>query len=94
VSHVYPDGASLYYTFFGVAKEGQEVAQWEAIKDAVTVALIESGGALSHHHGIGADHAPYLGRVVGEDGLLVLRALKRDLDPEGIMNPGKLVGPR
>jgi alkyldihydroxyacetonephosphate synthase len=94
ISHVYPDGASLYYTFFGVAKEGQEVAQWEAIKDAVTLALIDAGGALSHHHGIGADHAPYLGRVVGEDGLLVLRALKRELDPEGIMNPGKLVGPR
>ena len=94
VSHVYPDGASLYYTFFGVAREGDEVAQWEAIKGAVTVALIEAGGALSHHHGIGADHAPYLGRVVGEDGLLVLRALKRELDPEGIMNPGKLVGTR
>ena len=94
VSHVYPDGASLYYTFFGNAIEGQEVAQWEAIKDAVTRAFVEAGGALSHHHGIGADHAPYMARVVGEDGLLVLRALKRELDPEGIMNPGKLVGAR
>ncbi|HYM39226.1 MAG TPA: FAD-binding oxidoreductase [Thermoplasmata archaeon] len=94
ISHVYPDGASLYFTFFGTARQGQEVAQWEAIKDAVTVAFVEAGGALSHHHGIGADYAPYLGRVVGEDGLLVLRALKRELDPEGIMNPGKLVGAR
>ena len=94
VSHVYPDGASLYFTFFGVARPGQEVAQWEEIKDAVIRAIIDAGGALSHHHGIGADHAAYLGRVVGEDGLLVLRALKRDLDPEGIMNPGKLVGAR
>ncbi len=92
VSHVYPDGASLYFTFFGKAREGQEIAQWEAVKDAVTRALLDAGGALSHHHGIGADHAPYLGRVVGEDGLLILRALKRELDPEGIMNPGKLVG--
>ena len=91
VSHVYPDGASLYFTFFGKAIEGREVAQWEAVKDAVTHAFIDAGGALSHHHGIGADHAPYLGKVVGEDGLLVLRALKRELDPEGIMNPGKLV---
>ncbi len=92
VSHVYTDGASLYFTFFGKAREGREIAQWEAVKDAVTRALIEAGGALSHHHGIGADHAPYLGRIVGEDGLLVLRALKRELDPEGIMNPGKLLG--
>ncbi len=94
VSHVYPDGASLYFTFFGKAREGAEIAQWEAVKDAVTRAFIEAGGALSHHHGIGADHAPYLGQVVGEDGLLVLRALKRELDPEGIMNPGKVVGAR
>ena len=94
VSHVYPDGASLYFTVYGVAREGQEVAQWETIKDAVTRSILDAGGALSHHHGIGADHAPYLGRVVGEDGLLVLRALKRELDPEGIMNPGKLVRAR
>ncbi len=92
VSHVYPDGASLYFTVFGRALEGHEIAQWEAVKDAVTRALLDAGGALSHHHGIGADHAPYLGRIVGEDGLLVLRALKRELDPEGIMNPGKLLG--
>ncbi len=92
VSHVYPDGASLYFTFFGKAREGGEIAQWEVIKEAATRALIDSGGALSHHHGIGADHAPYLGQVVGEDGLLVLRALKRELDPAGIMNPGKLLG--
>ncbi len=92
VSHVYPDGASLYFTFFGKAKSGQEVAQWEAIKDAVTRAILDAGGALSHHHGIGADHAPYLGKMIGEDGLVVLRALKRELDPDGIMNPGKLMG--
>lgn len=91
VSHVYPDGASLYFTFLGKAQEGKEVAHWEAIKDAVTPALVDAGGALSHHHGIGADHAPYLRRVIGEDGLVVLNALKRELDPEGIMNPGKLM---
>ncbi len=91
VSHVYPDGASLYFTFFGKATPGKEAAHWEAIKDAVTPAFMEAGGALSHHHGIGADHAPYLRRVIGEDGLVVLSALKRELDPEGIMNPGKLM---
>jgi len=90
VSHVYPDGASLYFTFLGRQRIGEEVEQWEAIKAAVTTAFIDSGGALSHHHGIGAEHARFLGRVIGEDGLVVLRALQRELDPEGIMNPGKL----
>ena len=91
VSHVYTDGASLYFTFFGRQMPGQEETQWKTVKEAVTRAFVDAGGALSHHHGIGADHAPFLGRVIGEDGLAVLRALKRQLDPEGIMNPGKVL---
>jgi len=91
ISHVYPNGASLYYTFLAMQREGQEIEQWERIKAAVTEAFLASGAALSHHHGIGEDHAPYLHRMIGEDGLVVLRALKRELDPEGIMNPGTLV---
>jgi len=90
-SHVYADGVSLYFTFLGRQREGAELAQWEGVKAAVTRAFVDAGGALSHHHGIGADHAPYLGRMIGEDGLVVLHALKRELDPEGIMNPGKLI---
>ena len=91
ISHAYPDGASLYYTFLALQREGQEIEQWERIKGAVTEAFLAAGAALSHHHGIGEDHAPYLHRVIGEAGLVVLRALKRELDPEGIMNPGTLV---
>jgi len=91
ISHAYPDGASLYYTFFAPQRVGREIEQWEEVKAAVTHAFLDAGGALSHHHGIGADHAPYLRRVIGEDGVVVLRALKRELDPNGIMNPGKLI---
>ena len=90
-SHVYHDGASLYFTFLARQRAGDEIGQWERVKDRVTRAFVDAGGALSHHHGIGADHAPHLARVLGEDGLVVLRALKRELDPDGIMNPGKLV---
>jgi alkyldihydroxyacetonephosphate synthase len=81
----------LYYTFLAPQRIGREIEQWESVKAAVTEAFLASGGALSHHHGIGSDHAPYLPRILGEDGLVVLRALKRELDPEGIMNPGKLM---
>ena len=91
VSHAYLDGASLYYTFLASQREGHEIEQWETMKATVTEAFLSAGGALSHHHGIGTDHAPYLRRIIGEDGLVVLRALKRELDPEGIMNPGKLM---
>ena len=90
-SHVYHDGASLYFTFLARQRAGDEIDQWERVKDRVTRAFVDAGGALSHHHGIGADHAPYLRRMIGEDGLVVLNALKRELDPEGIMNPGKLM---
>ena len=90
-SHAYVDGVSLYFTFLARPRPGEELALWDAAKASVTNAILDAGGALSHHHGIGADHAPYLGRMIGEDGLVVLRALKRELDPEGIMNPGKLV---
>ena len=91
VSHAYVDGASLYYTFFAPQRIGREIEQWEAIKASVTTAFVTAGGVLSHHHGIGSDHAPYLERMIGEDGIIVLRALKRELEPEGIMNPGKLM---
>jgi len=91
ISHAYPDGASLYYTVLAPQRPGREIEQWEGLKVAVTDAFVAAGGALSHHHGIGEDHAPYLKRVIGEDGVVVLRALKRELDPEGIMNPGTLV---
>lgn len=91
MSHVYHDGASLYFTFLARQRAGDEIGQWERVKNRVTQAFVDAGGALSHHHGIGADHAPHLARVLGEDGLVVLRALKRELDPDGIMNPGKLV---
>jgi alkyldihydroxyacetonephosphate synthase len=91
ISHAYLDGASLYFTFLAPQRVGREIEQWEAAKAAVTQAFVTAGGALSHHHGIGLDHAPYLPRVIGEDGIVVLRALKRELDPDGIMNPGKLL---
>jgi alkyldihydroxyacetonephosphate synthase len=91
VSHVYPDGASLYFTVLARQESGREVEQWRAAKTAATDALIAAGGTLTHHHGVGVDHAPWLGREVGETGMRGLRALRASLDPAGIMNPGKLV---
>ncbi len=91
LSHAYPDGASLYYTFLARSRSGAELEQWRAVKVAACEAIGDAGGTITHHHGVGRDHLPYMRREVGELGVEALRALKQRLDPAGIMNPGKLV---
>jgi alkyldihydroxyacetonephosphate synthase len=91
ISHLYPTGASLYFTFMARVARGQEIARWAAAKQAASEAIVATGGTITHHHAVGRDHAPYLGAEVGDTGLAALRALKRELDPVGVMNPGKLL---
>ncbi|MHA6693339.1 FAD-binding oxidoreductase [Homoserinimonas sp. A520] len=91
VSHVYPGGASLYYTVLAPL-EGDGLEQYRRMKTAASEAIVRSGATISHHHAVGIDHAPYLAAEIGELGLAVLAAVKRTLDPVGIMNPGKLIG--
>ena len=91
VSHAYPDGASLYFTFFARARRGAELEQWREAKTAACEAIVATEGTITHHHAVGRDHAPYMTAEVGELGLDALRAVKERLDPAGIMNPGKLL---
>lgn len=95
VSHSYLDGASLYFTFVFPRRLDDgldgEVEQWLAIKRAASDAILAHGGTISHHHGVGTDHAPWLAQEKGPRGMEVLRAVKASLDPGGVMNPGKLV---
>jgi alkyldihydroxyacetonephosphate synthase len=91
VSHLYEVGASLYFTFLARQSEGKELEQWQAAKTAASAAIVEGGGTITHHHAVGRDHAPWMEHEVGADGLRALRALKHELDPAGIMNPGKLL---
>jgi alkyldihydroxyacetonephosphate synthase len=90
VSHVYTEGASLYFTWMARQKRGEELAQYDAAKGAAMRAIVDAGGHVSHHHGIGADHVAYFREAVGEPGIQLLRDLKARFDPRGIMNPGKL----
>ena len=92
LSHAYADGASLYFTFISRSREGAEVEQWQQVKRAASEAIVAGGGTITHHHAVGRDHAPYMEAEVGRTGLDVLRAVKEQLDPAGIMNPGKLLG--
>jgi alkyldihydroxyacetonephosphate synthase len=91
VSHLYPSGASLYFSFFARQERGAELDQWHAAKSAACDAIVAHGGTITHHHAIGRDHAAWMAQEVGELGVAALRGLKQKLDPAGIMNPGKLL---
>jgi alkyldihydroxyacetonephosphate synthase len=92
VSHVYPSGASLYYTVIA-AQSADPIAQWTAAKSAATGAIAAHGGTITHHHAVGTDHLPWMHAEVGGLGVEVLRAVKAALDPAGVLNPGKLIPP-
>ena len=90
VSHLYETGASLYFSFLARQREGEEIAQWQAVKHAACEAIVNGGGTITHHHAVGRDHAPWLEHEIGREGVGTLQAIKQQLDPAGIMNPGKL----
>ncbi|WP_328412809.1 FAD-binding oxidoreductase [Nocardia sp. NBC_00403] len=90
ISHTYPTGASLYFTI--IAKQLDDpISQWGLAKNAVGDAIVAAGGTITHHHAVGTDHRPWMSAEVGDLGVRVLRAVKQELDPAGILNPGKLV---
>ncbi len=92
LSHVYPQGCSIYSTFvFPSAGDADaDLARWQSLKQALSSTIVEHGGTISHQHGVGRDHAPYLPKEKGELGMALIRSAADALDPEGRMNPGKL----
>ncbi|TQN32705.1 alkyldihydroxyacetonephosphate synthase [Haloactinospora alba] len=90
ISHVYPTGASLYFTVVTAAGTDPE-QRWWAAKRAASDAIAAHGGTISHHHAVGADHRPWMTAEVQPLGVDVLRAVKTALDPAGVLNPGKLI---
>ncbi|MBX7452402.1 MULTISPECIES: FAD-binding oxidoreductase [Mycobacteriaceae] len=90
ISHVYPTGASLYFTVVA-AQRGNPIEQWRTAKAAASEAMVRNGGTITHHHAVGADHRPWMRDEVGDLGVELLRSVKATLDPAGILNPGKLI---
>ena len=90
ISHVYPTGASLYFTVVA-GQRGNAIEQWRKAKTAASDAMMRTGATITHHHAVGADHRPWMRAEVGDLGVAVLRAVKATLDPAGILNPGKLI---
>ena len=92
VSHIYEDGASLYFTFFGRQDSGDPEGQWDVVKRAASDAIARAGGTITHHHAVGYEHRPWLEQEITPAGLRLLRHCADDFDPTGIMNPDKMLG--
>ena len=91
ISHVYPTGASLYFTVVAGQRGEDPIAQWMDAKRAASEAIGAHGGTITHHHAVGVDHRPYLAAEIGEVGVRMLRAVKAAVDPHGVCNPGTLI---
>ncbi len=93
LSHLYPQGASVYTTcLFRLGGHHHEtLARWEPMKEAASKAIVAQGGTISHQHGVGTDHRAYLAAEKGHLGMGAIEGLCRHFDPQGMMNPGKLI---
>lgn len=90
-SHAYPEGASIYFTFAGAASDDSAALdRYDETWRSGLRAVVDAGGTLSHHHGVGRSKAPMMRREQGV-AVDVVRSIKRSLDPHGILNPGSLI---
>jgi len=90
ISHVYETGASLYFTV--AARAGEDpLPRWQAAKVAASDAMIAAGATITHHHAVGTDHKHWFAQEIGPVGVRVLRAVKGELDPTGVLNPGVMI---
>ncbi|MGM0563476.1 MAG: FAD-binding oxidoreductase [Pseudomonadota bacterium] len=93
LSHLYPQGSSAYTTYIFRCGDSYEetLARWRKLKHIASDAVVEYGGTISHQHGVGRDHAPWLPAEKGPLGMGAIRSLVRHFDPDQRMNPGVLL---
>lgn len=92
ISHVYENGANLYFTFLSPMKKGEEIEDYLQYHKGLVDTIHKHGGALSHHHGIGRSLAPWMENEMGKTSMGLMQAVKDYLDPKGILNPGNTLG--
>lgn len=92
-THVYPDGPAPYYTFQGLGRPGAEAELWAELKKAASDAVLANGGTITHHHAVGRMHRPWYDSQRPDPFAEALRAAKRAVDPNAILNPGVLIDP-
>jgi len=92
ISHVYENGANLYFTFLSPMKKGDELNEYTEYHKGIIETIHANKGSLSHHHGVGRTLAPWMENELGKESLKLMQAIKNHLDPKGIMNPGNTLG--
>jgi len=90
LSHSYHSGACLYFTFAFVGGDDM-LAEYDVVKSAIQQAFVDNGGTISHHHGVGVEHSPWLEQDISAEGVAVMRGLFAAADPGENFNPGKVV---
>jgi len=91
LSHLYSTGSSLYFILLALPHTGKEIEEWRELKQVTSNTIVEAGGAISHHHGIGLDHRQWLEKNVGKTAVDWLRQIKQQVDPKNVLNPKKLI---
>jgi len=93
ISHTYSNGVCLYFHFASqvLPKDSKDLKLYIEAKKLATEAILKNKGALSHHHGVGFEHLPFMARYHDANAIKLLRNLKVSVDPTNICNPGKLI---
>ncbi len=94
LTHIYPDGPAVYFTFSGLGNKSALIDQFWTIKTAASEALMKAGGTVTHHHAIGRDHRRWYDRERPDLFATALRSVKSALDPKWLLNPGVLIDPQ
>jgi len=89
LSHSYHSGACLYFTFAFVFDK-DPIGEYDRVKSAIQQAFVDNHGTISHHHGVGLEHAPWLEQDISVEGVKVMRGLVGAADPKKNFNPGKI----
>lgn len=90
LSHSYHSGACLYFTFAFVFGD-DPLGEYDVVKSAIQQAFVDNGGTISHHHGVGVEHSPWIEQDISAEGVAVMRGLFGAVDPGDNFNPGKVV---
>jgi alkyldihydroxyacetonephosphate synthase len=91
LSHSYHSGACLYFTFAFVHDGENAIAQYDVVKSAIQQAFVDHGGTISHHHGVGREHSPWLDEDISTEGVALMRGLFESADPKHNFNPDKVL---
>jgi alkyldihydroxyacetonephosphate synthase len=90
LSHSYHSGACLYFTFAFVFGD-DPIGEYNTVKSAIQQSFLDAGGTLSHHHGVGLEHAAWLEQDISTGGVALMKGLFDSADPDQNFNPGKII---